>query len=180
MRQDEAFIPPHTHRTGRSVQSLAGGCERMLSASAYTNTSSSLNAELQLSCPHLVGISISSSGLKLGRNTNKLQGAKGGTQVAVGWGRGMCEVWGSEELFAQNTTYQGRHLFLPCAQACQQASLPKFWSPECTLHLAVMQLTRPSPQPGVPERASPVWESGHRVPPNAWRNDGAIPFCLVL
>lgn len=85
-----------------------------------------------------------------------------------------------KQLFTQNTTYQGRHLFLPCAQACQQASLPKFWSPECALHLAVMQLTRPSPQPGVPERASPVWESGHRVPPNAWRNDGAVPFCLVL
>lgn len=117
MRQDEAFIPPHTHRTGRSVQSLADGCECMLSASAYTNTSSSLNAELQLSCPRLVGISISSSGLKLGRNTNKLQGAKGGTQVAVGWGRGMCEVWGSEEPFAQIAIYTNhnlsRKIFIP-------------------------------------------------------------------
>lgn len=56
MRQDEAFIPPHTHRTGRFVQSLVDGCERILSASAYTNISSSLNAELQLSCPCLVGV----------------------------------------------------------------------------------------------------------------------------
>lgn len=92
VRQDEAFIPPHTHRTGHSVQSLADGCERMLSASAYTNTSSSLNAELQLSCPHLVGISISSSGLKLGRNTNKLQGAKG--RDTGGCGLGLWHVRG--------------------------------------------------------------------------------------
>lgn len=30
--------------------------------------------------------------------------------MAVGWGRGMCEVWGSEELFAQIAIYTKHNL----------------------------------------------------------------------
>lgn len=79
----------------------------------------------------------------------------------------------------QNTNSQGRHFFLPSAQTCWQASLPKFWSPKCRLHLALLQVRPPSPQPGVPEEALQVWESGCRVPQNLWRNDSATRFWLV-
>jgi len=79
----------------------------------------------------------------------------------------------------QSTNDQGRRFFLPSAQPCQQASLPKFWSPECELHLAVLQVGPSSPQPGVPQGALWVWDSGQRVPQNLWRNDSATRFWLV-
>lgn len=83
------------------------------------------------------------------------------------------------DTLTQNTNSQGRHFFLPSAQTCWQASLPKFWSPKCRLHLALLQVRPPSPQPGVPEEALQVWESGCRVPQNLWRNDTATRFWVV-